>query len=102
MSSNISDIFDGVPAPLEIEFAFTFTDDMLVVQDINNAVIQSYPNYLTLEGDTTFFNALNTKLSFLHSIHRIQPFIGTIDTFIRDSQSRIFVVELIHTQGVGT
>ena len=100
MSSNISELFDGIPT--QVEFKFFFPDDVLSALDINNPVIQQYPNYLTLENDELFFNALNEKLSFFHIIHRIQPYIALIDSFVRDSQGRIFQIEINHIQGVNT
>ena len=100
MSSNISQYFDGIPT--QIEFTFVFSDNVLQVQDINNPDIQEYPNYLTLENDTVFFNALNDKLIFFHTIHRIQPYIKLLDSFVRDSQGRIFKFEVEHVSGINT
>ena len=49
-------------------------------------MIQTYPNYLSLTNDTTFFEAVNSKIEVLHEILHLQNGIGEIVSFITDSQ----------------
>ena len=87
--------------PTNIEFTFDFSDIDTPV-DINNAIIQQYPNYLSLINDTEFFVEVNNKLFFLHEVQRIHNGIGEIQTYVNDSQGRTFQVDLLHQSGVPT
>ena len=87
--------------PTNITFNFHFSESDMPV-DINNAVLQQYPDYLSLVDDTYFFTALNNKLDFFHEIDHLQNGFGEIQSFVTDSQGRIFEVALLHQQGVPT
>ena len=89
-------IIQYIGVPSSIEHVFEFDEDVFSIQDVNNPVIQKYPDYLSLTHDFVFFDALNSKLSYFHNIDRIQPYISIIDSFIRDSQGRIFEIQLNH------
>ena len=65
-------------------------------------MIQTYPNYLTLTNDTTFFDDVNSKISLLHEILHLQNGIGEIVSFVTDSQGRIFQIDLPHISDVPT
>ena len=96
----MSNIEQPTSIPSSVVFTFYFADSDTSIQDITHQEIQQFPDYLSLTGDTVFFDALNSKLQFLHSIHRIQPNIGEIITYINDNQGRTYEVVLNHTRGV--
>jgi hypothetical protein len=90
---------EGIPTNIEFTFSFPDIDQTI---DINTPVIQQYPNYLSLSGDNIFFDSLNQKVSIFHLLHRVQPNIGLIITYVTDSQGRIFKINLNHIRGVNT
>ena len=98
----MSNIEQPTSIPSSVVFTFYFADTDTSLQDITHPEIQQFPDYLSLTGDTVFFDALNSKLQFFHTIHRIQPYIGEIVTYVNDSQGRTYKVILNHTQGVST
>ena len=98
----MSNVEQPTSMPTSVVFTFYFADSETSVQDITHPEIQQFPDYLSLTGDTVFFDALNSKLQFFHTIHRIQPNIGEIETYINDSQDRTYKVVLNHERGVST
>jgi hypothetical protein len=90
-----------IPLPENIEFVFHFSESDIPVS-INNAIIQTYPNYLSLADDTHFFDEVNRMLLFMHNVTHYQNGIGETRTYITDSQGRIFQIDLLHVSGVPT
>jgi len=98
----MSNVTQPTSIPTSVVFTFYFADSETSIQDITHTEIQQFPDYLSLTGDTVFFDALNSKLQIFHTIHKIQPNIGEIDTFVNDSQGRTYKVVLNHDRGVNT
>ena len=91
----------SIPSPENIVFTFNFSETDIPV-DINNAVIQTYPDYLSLTNETYFFDEINRKILFHHEIQHLQNGVGEIISFVADSQGRIFRIDLPHVSGVPT
>lgn len=96
-----TDLEKDIPAPESIVFIFDFTESDIPIS-INTPVIQTYPDYLSLTNETAFFDEINNKIFFLHEIQHLQNGIGEIQSFVTDSQGRIFRVDLPHISGVPT
>jgi hypothetical protein len=100
----------SMPAPESIVFTLVFQDSDVPGQpgilgnpiDINHPVIQTYPDYLSLTNETNFFNELIRKLVFLHEIQNYENGVSNVDSFVADSQGRIFKIDLLHVSGVPT
>ena len=110
MSTNPESLEKDIPSPESIVFTFVFEDSDVPGQpeisgnpiDINHAVIQTYPDYLSLTNETNFFNELISKLVFMHEIQHLHNGVGEVDSFVTDSQGRIFKIDLLHISGVPT
>ena len=94
----------SIPLPENIAFKFEFEDSDVPGDpiDINHPVIQRYPDYLSFAGDIEFFDELNKRLIFLHSLVHFQNGIGNDRTFVTDIQGRIFQLTFLHVSDVPT
>ena len=101
MSTDPDPLKKDIPPPESIVFIFDFTESDIPIS-INTPVIQTYPDYLSLTNETAFFDEINNKIFLLHEILQLQNGIGEIQSFVTDSQGRIFRVDLPHISGIPT